>query len=355
MADYYVDPSIAADTGAGTVGDPYGDLQYALDNITQDATNGDRINIKSGTAEVLAAALDLSTYGTPFATYPLTLQGYATAQGDADFEAGTGIGAIDCNGAARLFSSTALDGVYLIELEVYNATGNMFDVSRGAVVRCELHTTDVAILHSGSTGHGHYEGNHIHNCSGKCIHVPTAINDVFIDNFIQTGSGAKEFTYGIFCGNESQLIQGNIIHIEAGHAATAVAIYASGGVIRCNSVLGEHSGSGHAIEITTTGNPGGLLVEGNLVDGWGSSGTGIGGDEVTGVLAYNYVSQATTKYDVREVFGVDNEEAESTSPFAKTGDATFANRATYFAPTDDGNIIGGLPHGRNKGAIHRSS
>ena len=42
--ELYVDPSIAADSGAGTIGDPYGDLEYCIEQETFDLTNGTRIN-----------------------------------------------------------------------------------------------------------------------------------------------------------------------------------------------------------------------------------------------------------------------------------------------------------------------
>ena len=61
ITNYYVDPSINANSGTGTIGDPFGDLQYALDTVTRDSTNGDQFNIKAGTAEVLTGTLDFST------------------------------------------------------------------------------------------------------------------------------------------------------------------------------------------------------------------------------------------------------------------------------------------------------
>lgn len=72
LTEVYVDPSIAGDSGAGTVGDPYGDLEYALEQVTRDATNGDRFNIKAGTDEILEFALDVIVdYGTPTRIAPL--------------------------------------------------------------------------------------------------------------------------------------------------------------------------------------------------------------------------------------------------------------------------------------------
>ena len=49
--------------GSGSSGDPWADLQYALDNDPRDSTNGDRFNIKAGTDETLAEKISLSTYG----------------------------------------------------------------------------------------------------------------------------------------------------------------------------------------------------------------------------------------------------------------------------------------------------
>ena len=86
---YYVDPAIDADSGAGTVGDPYGDLQHCLDTITRDTGQGDRICVKAGTDEVLAASLTLATYGSPSPYVPLIIQGYTSAAQDG------GIGVID--------------------------------------------------------------------------------------------------------------------------------------------------------------------------------------------------------------------------------------------------------------------
>ena len=56
LTNYYVDPGSGSDvTGTGTVGSPWASVQHALDNITRDATNGDQINIKAGTADVLSS------------------------------------------------------------------------------------------------------------------------------------------------------------------------------------------------------------------------------------------------------------------------------------------------------------
>lgn len=100
ITQYYVNPAINADSGTGTIGDPFGDLQYALNTITRDATNGDQVNIKAGTAEVLAAPLSFATYGAPTAAAPLVLRGYTAVANDG------GVGVIDGDGGQIINGST---------------------------------------------------------------------------------------------------------------------------------------------------------------------------------------------------------------------------------------------------------
>lgn len=134
LTDYYVDPAINANSGTGTIGDPFGDLQYALNTVTRDATNGDRFNIKAGTAEVLAAAISLATYGTPTAAAPLVFQGYNSAAGDG------GIGEINNGGANIGVYTAAANFIHWIDMAVGN-TGTQQIVSvgtRSLLINCEF-------------------------------------------------------------------------------------------------------------------------------------------------------------------------------------------------------------------------
>lgn len=92
--EIYVDPAINANSGTGTIGDPYGDVQYALDTLNHGG-DGARINVKAGTAEVLAAgglSLDahFTTNGAPGATEPIIIEGYTSAAGDGGIAEFTG-------------------------------------------------------------------------------------------------------------------------------------------------------------------------------------------------------------------------------------------------------------------------
>ena len=102
LTNYFVDPAAGSDdTGDGSIGTPWASVQHALDSITRDATNGDQVNIKSGTADVLAATLDLTTYGTPTATAPLVLRGYTSAANDG------GVGVLSGGGGGFNLTPTA--------------------------------------------------------------------------------------------------------------------------------------------------------------------------------------------------------------------------------------------------------
>lgn len=132
--EYYVDPSIAADSGSGTSGDPWGDLQYALNQITRNATDGDRINIKAGTDEVLTASLSLTSYGTPVYTAPLIFSGYTSTAGDG------GIGGISGNGSYAIYSGNG-SGIAFVDLKLHNvgSASTILNLNEACYVSgCEL-------------------------------------------------------------------------------------------------------------------------------------------------------------------------------------------------------------------------
>ena len=101
--EIYVDPSIDTDSGTGTSGDPYGRLQYALDNATKGGTGANnRFNVKAGTTTTLSAPLSMSAFGAGDVNQPCTIQGYASSPGDG------GIATIDGNGGNfHIFGATA--------------------------------------------------------------------------------------------------------------------------------------------------------------------------------------------------------------------------------------------------------
>jgi hypothetical protein len=133
FTQYYVDPSLNANSGTGTSGDPFGDLQYALNTVTRDSTNGDQFNIKAGTSEFPTATLSFATYGTPTGTAPVIFRGYTSAANDG------GIGVIDGN-AGNFVLIGSINSVGLIDMRLTNSgTNRLMTLGSGAMIlRCIL-------------------------------------------------------------------------------------------------------------------------------------------------------------------------------------------------------------------------
>lgn len=348
MTETYVDPSIAGNSGAGTSGDPYGDLQYALDTMTRDSTNGDRINIKSGTSELIATSLSLATYGTPTATAPLLLRGYASAAGDGDFLAGTGVGTIDMQGNnASIMAATS--HVHWRHLRLTN-TGSADIIPVGSytsIVECEVDngTGDGIQCASSSL----VVGNYIHNIGAAGVQTSGSPNIKIAYNYLQNGT--NKFTRGIDAG-QGTLVLYNIVSLTSA-AASSVGIRGASGQrlsIVGNSVLATSPGSSATgMTITGAGTLASMILN-NVVEGF--SGTANVGYNISSssydlpIFGRNFAYNNTTNYATFDsVINLGDNETGSASGFAKSGSDTFANRLLYFAPSSEGNMQGGAYQG----------
>ena len=344
MASYYVDPSIDSDSGAGTIGDPFGDLQYALDSIYHDTTNGDRINIKSGTAEVLEDALDFTTFGQVSLTGGLTIAGYTSSEDDG------GIGEIDGDDTYPVIDfSTDVQAMNFIDMKMGNcgAYEDVLHMYRGIYLEnCEIHTAG---------GHGIELSNHdlicwkchFHNLGGNAVDGTNGTDSHCYDCFFEDG-GTYQFTsevllncgaqgcifYNYTCTQGINVINKNIHPLNhnsffPGGTKTSNGIYAGATGLAKNWPsfnLFENCNIGIRSPYSTYASPG-----------------------IVGNAFYDCTTNFTSPYGdgARDV---DNE-ALSASPFEKSGAATFANRKTYFAPADEGNVRTGGLTGGAKGAV----
>jgi hypothetical protein len=132
-SQYYVDYGAGSDTtGDGTIGTPWQTLQHALNTITRDATNGDQINVKAGTAQVLAAVLSFASYGSSATVAaPLILRGYTSALNDG------GMATIDANGNA-IVNNTSFNYLFCRDLHFTNS-GSSHMIRAGqynTLIRC---------------------------------------------------------------------------------------------------------------------------------------------------------------------------------------------------------------------------
>lgn len=336
FSEVYVDPSIAADSGTGTISDPFGDLEYAIEQTTFDTTNGTRVNIKAGTAEVLAAelgdALDnvvTTVAWAPSNSRPCIFQGYTAVAGDG------GVCTISGGGSVPIFSDTGYQGVWFVDCDLQNVGANVV-INLGAycaVIRCSIEC--------GSTGNSISLSTY-----SKCV-----------DNYIN-GTNLAASAFAISAGTAAA-IDRNYIDMS-GCSNNAVAMNASGSKTTNNIVILGTSCLGiritnsslvmnNSIYCPTAGTGKGIYeastiyyseVMNNLVEGLSGAG-GVGIEMDTNELPYsggNAVYNCTTAYSFEDIaLDYGDNETLSASPFndAANGD---------FSPVDTGNVIeGALP------------
>lgn len=336
--DTFVDPDIAGASGAGTVGDPYGDIQHSLDTVTRNTTSGDRILVKAGTDEILAGVLSLATYGTPTFDAPLIFEGYTSAADDG------GIGGINGNDGDFQVHGGAT-AVHWLRMHLHN-TGTASVVTLGlrtSINSCEVNNCSGSGIVI-SAGEAIVQANNIHDISGKGIDVTAAVPFLIASNYLT--NGAKDFSTAIEgqSGAVNGIISRNIISIDG--TSIGISTASGRGTVLFNSILSA-GGTGIGIKFDATSKLNSSLHS-NLVEGFSGTG-GIGIQIPTGtrqMITYglNAVFNNATQYDVDAADVVDplgDNETTSISPFAKSGADTFANRFVYFAPVDTGNVFGG--------------
>jgi hypothetical protein len=341
LTQYYVDPSIAASTGAGTIGDPYGDLQHALDSITQDTTDGDQINIKAGTAEILTGSLSLTTYGTPSFGYPLIFRGYTAAANDG------GVAAIDCQ--ANTAITNAGYCICWVDMELYDgpSTNAILVVAEyGTATRVYVHDSDGAGIWT-TAHYGGINACRVEDVGGASYDGILLNSSSYAHNcFIKNGA-SRAMRNGInVLGARSGNLQNNIISVDGAsngiqclNAGLPVCIFG-------NTVLSD-VGTGTGIYLSTNA----LLtasIYNNYVEGFSGTG-GVGYDFATASYAsgsrgfnaaYNNTTNVTATDETLSILGTDPE-ILTASGLAKSGADTFANRLAYYAPADTDNMRDG--------------
>jgi hypothetical protein len=337
LTEVYVDPSIAADSGTGTIGDPYGDLEYAIEQTTFDTTNGTRVNIKAGTDEVLAAKLETALADSvttpawvPSHLAPCVIQGYGSTAGDGS------VGGISGGGSVGMFTDQTADFIILQDLHVHNVGANhAIHVDSDCLIRnVEVSNGTGTTYYGISVDQGLIEGCYVHNWEGYCFRIDAGnINACFVYDDGATPAIGIQVVPG-------QRVTNNIIWFAGTHNGVGIQTASlDHGVISNNSIF-SNGGTGSGINVTNGGFR--CSISNNLVEGF----SGVGGIGLsleansTGVrlLAGNAVYDCTTAYDYGDLrlYEADNETLTA-SPFtnASAGD---------FSPVDTGNVFeGALP------------
>ena len=288
---------VRCDQHTGVVGLPWATVQHALDFTTRDAANGDRFNVKAGTDDVLASALDFTAYGVPTAATPCIFQGYTAVASDG------GIGGISGGGAATIIGN---DRNYMrfIDLHLHNVGANY--VARvGSVchfVNVEADNgSGIAIFRDdgGST----YLDCYLHNFNGRGI-MPKG--QCFI-SYCTFENGASDFTSCIVPDSTRNTYKNNVFYLDG--ATIGIDTTGANGIgdrIIGNSIYSS-SGTGTGIEISA-GTVSAVVLS-NILEGF----SGVGGKgiliEATGsvsVYGFNaFYNNTTNLSNAGDIAGAD--------------------------------------------------
>lgn len=259
LTETYVDPAIAANSGTGSIGDPYGDLQYALDTMTRDATNGDRLNIKEGTDEILTAPIDLTVYGVPTVNAPIVFQGYTAAADDG------GMGGIDADANSAVFNSATLDYVHFVDLNLHNSGVGDYIVRLDdfcSVVNCNFFdggSVPLLWINRWSS----VDGCSFENGSNVALYLNGTASLAF-NNTIR--NGPADFTKGIYVHSSGTTVGSNTLILSG--STLGIHLNQSYMSAKNNSIFSV-SGTGSGIVVSF----GQATVINNIIEGF----SGVGG------------------------------------------------------------------------------
>lgn len=308
ITQVYVDPAINANSGTGTIGDPYGDLQYALNTQARDATNGNQFNVKAGTAEVLVAALTLGTYGSLTEGAPLVIRGYTAAANDG------GIGVIDCGGFT-LWATSAYADIIMADLHLHtfgNNAGVNITVNRTAMYNCEIDKGASSPNGKSLIGSlGAVIGCYVHDAGTSGLGIDS-VNFV-IGNYVHScPTGIRPTT----------IATGNIVrNCEiTGIVSIFDHLVVIGNTIYCSTAA---TGSGISIAIAN----GGSIILNNVIEGYsGVGGTGIKVSADTNFVGYNAIYNCTnpTSFADKFIDKTDHDVTLGASPFTNAAGGDFS-------------------------------
>lgn len=322
LTQLYVDPSIAGDSGTGTIGDPYGDLEYCLAQATVDSTNGSQINIKAGTPEVLSAPLNLTAhFGAGAESVPIVLRGYTATANDG------GMGEIDCGGYT-MFAANSYSFLKLIELEIHtfgsNHGINLGGASQGmGLLYCNIHKgasspSSKQLIRTGYSGANRVIGCYIHDAGtgGMGLYVQGNGSFVAYNHIAACSTGIN---------HPSIVLIGNIIRMTENGTGTT---NGNDGANVCGNIVYStvaNTGVGINISNTTTGDR--PAAFNNIVAGFsGAGGVGISASGDTEMIGHNAFYNNTANMALGDVY-VDrtaNDVALAADPFTDAANGDFS-------------------------------
>lgn len=332
ISEIYVDPSIAADSGAGTIGDPYGDVEWAVKQADLPA-GGARVNIKAGTDEILVAALqtalaDVTEAGkssawVPTRTAPLIFQGYTATAGDG------GVGGISGGGSVGIMTDAVLDYVSFLDLHLHNTGAvQVLNLDNDCTVsRCEINNSSLGGVFVDNSSI--ISDCYIHDIAGPGVGVG-GDNCQIKRNLFENGS--KIFTYTINLNVVAANVYRNIFKLDQSSNGMSIGVHECS--VNHNSFWSD-GGTGTAIELATN-----ILaseITNNVFDGFSGTGgvaidlsaSGTAVQKFGANSIYNCTTGIATGAIIYDDIGGD--ETLSASPFTDPSNGDFS-------PVDTGSV-----------------
>jgi len=305
LTNYYVDPGGGSDvTGDGSIDTPWASVQHALDTITRNSTDGDQINIKAGTADVLAAPLSLATYGTPTTHVPLVIRGYSNAAGDGGFGQITAGGDFHCTDGT--FTNT-----FFINLDVTSVAGRYALSSTGErnhAIACKVSGAGKGITLAGA-------GSSVVGCwvetaqaMGISVGGGSALYNYVREPSLNAWSAYQEWNAIAvqLTGTAAGAAIGNICVLNNNNVDMArgiVLVEGRGSTVMHNAVVNLAAGRGAGIEMRCSygSNLSHVLVANNIVCGFsgvGGKGVAVSGSNpnIVRLMAGNALYNCATPY-----------------------------------------------------------
>jgi len=340
MATYFLDPGLGTNTGSGTIGDPWGStgsvLERAFDSVSPLIVQNAEpviVNIKSGTADVLTERFDLDGFGPSTATLPTVFRGYDSVESDGGFAE------IDCDG--NQIDTLTHDGIHLANLIISNGpVSEVIDFDRSCFIfNCVIEGNIQTSFNSSVC----YCSVISSSTTGAAINVPRY--GICRGNWIYTSG-----QYGINATSGAMSISDNIVQMtSAANVSHGIRSTGVEGSAFNNSVI--LPGAGVGIQVDRC-----IGVFSNLIEG---AATGVDfASDWNGIYANNSFYNCTAISDSELHHAVETgNETLLVSPFAKSGDNTYANRLLYFNPQDVGAVLNGSYQNsrRDRGAVQSAS
>jgi len=291
---YFVDPVGGNDTtGDGSIGTPWASVQKALDtaDLATTDTTGAQINVKSGGADTLTAALDVDgtgKYGNPTVDAPLIIRGYDLVENDG------GIGEIDGNNTYGIINDNVVDNITFIDMKMGNCgSAQILDLDRYiTIIRCELYGSSAGIGVE-MTNYNTVIDCYIHSCTGANAAIRPGGYGLIDSCFVDCGTANTEgirTAAGLICIN-------NIVKVNN---ASATGIHGAGSLnhIIGNSVYAGSSGAAYGIEISPSGTFLNVVYN-NVIEGTTDpiAATDVSSDPIA-VIKSNFLYNNTNPIDV---------------------------------------------------------